>query len=379
MIPEPVTPPERDTGRRVQSAYDLEVTLVGFLTRLFSGQRLDNPTLNLAQATAPEPRIVHDPDEPPVSYDPAARAQTLALKVAPRVVRGRVPRTVTGEIAVDKLPDVPNIIVQAIKAKVEQPSTIVTVRILFSTYDENPDSQGYQDCLNLIETAAQALTSFGQQAIDQAYPIQLPLEWTLIEPDCFPHFVGEMTTTWELPSARPLPDDVAFDIVPGEDLDYKLHLLDAQPPKPPRELATKLFLLGPATGGASGAPSAPFTVALPEGSALHVPVVVTPDDGGAGGIFKPQSVVLSTGLPSKTFTYTPVPADADTFLMFGPDGGNLDVASEPFTVSLPVGTTVHTPVTITPNDGGAGGTFDPPQIVLSADMPSAKFTYTPHV
>lgn len=233
MIPEPVTPPERDAGLRRQTAYDLEVTLVGFLTKLFSGARLDNPTLNLSQATQPEPLVVLDPDLPPVSYDPATRMQTLALKQPPRVVRGRVPRTVTGEIALDKLPDVPNIIVQAIKAKVEQPSTIVTVRILFSTYDENPDSSGYQDCLNLIEAAAMALTSFGQAGIDQAYPIQMPIEWTLVEPDCFPHFVGEMTTTWELPSARPLPDDVFFGIVPAEQIELRAtYPGDTYPPPP---------------------------------------------------------------------------------------------------------------------------------------------------
>jgi hypothetical protein len=234
MIPEPVTPPERDAGLRRQTTYDLEVTLVGFLTKLFSGARLDNPTLNLSQATQPEPLVVLDPDLPPVSYDPATRMQTLALKQPPRVCRGRVPRTVTGEIALDKLPDVPNIIVQAIKAKVEQPSTIVTVRILFSTYDENPDSSGYQDCLNLIEAAAMALTSFGQAGIDQAYPIQMPIEWTLVEPDCFPHFVGEMTTTWELPSARPLPDDVYFGIVPAEHIELRAtYPGDTYPPPPP--------------------------------------------------------------------------------------------------------------------------------------------------
>lgn len=223
-LPEPVTPPQRDAGLRFQTAFDLERTLVGFLSKLLDAQRLDNPTLNLAQATAPEPlqpRIVRDPDEPPVSFDPQERMQTLALKVAPRVVRGRIPRTVTGEIALDKLPDVPNVIVQAIKGKVETESTVVTVRILFSTYDENPDGSGYQDCLNLIETVALALTSYGQAAIDKAYPIQLPIEWSLVEPDCFPHFVGEMTTTWELPSARPLPDMDTFGIVPAEHIELR--------------------------------------------------------------------------------------------------------------------------------------------------------------
>jgi len=238
-LPEPVTPPERDLGRRTQTAFDLEVTLVGFLSKLFDSYRLDNPTLNLSQATAPEqlnpsmnlpqtsagvitPRIVRGPDDPPVSYDPTERMQTLALKVPPRVVRGRIPRTVTGEIDLNKLADVPNVIVQAIKAKIEIEETIATVRILFSTYDENPDSSGYQDCLNLIETAALALTSFGQQAIDKAYPIKMPIEWEMIEADCFPHFVAVMTTTWELPSARPLPDSDVFGIIPAEHIDLRV-------------------------------------------------------------------------------------------------------------------------------------------------------------
>jgi len=207
-LPEPVTPPERDLGRRVQTAFDLEKTLVGFLTKLFVEQRLDNPTLNLAQPAL-------------VPFDPTERAQTLELKKAPRVERGRIPRTVTGEIDADKLADVPHIIVQAIKAKVETQSTIVTVRMCFSAYDENPDSQGYQDVLNMIETAALALTSFGQQAIDKAYPIVMPIEWEMLEADCFPHFVGDMTTQWELPSARPLPDSDTFGIIPAEHIELR--------------------------------------------------------------------------------------------------------------------------------------------------------------
>jgi hypothetical protein len=222
MTPEPVTPAAEDFGRRAQSVYDLEVTLQKFLQRLFTSYRFDNPTLNLAQATAPTHPIVTDPDNV-VSYDPTERAQTLMLKTPPRVERGRVPRTVTGEIAVDRLPDVPAIIVQVVAAKVEQQSTIVTLRILFNAYDENPDSSGYQDVLNMAEAAAIALTSFGQQAIDQAYPIVLPLEWKLVEADCFPHFIAEMTTTWELPSGRPMPDPETFGIVPAEHIEGHVH------------------------------------------------------------------------------------------------------------------------------------------------------------
>jgi hypothetical protein len=209
MQPEPVTPPERDFGRRIQCAFDLEKTLARFLTNLYATQRLDNPTLNEAQPAL-------------VPFDYTERAQSLDFKVPPRVVRGRIPRTVTGEIALDSLAKVPNVVLQAVKGKVEHASTIVTVRLLFSTYDEDPNSQGYQDALNLVETAAIAFTSFGQAAIDKSYPIELPIEWSMIEADCFPHFVAEMTTHWQLPSARPLPDTETFGIIPGESLEMKL-------------------------------------------------------------------------------------------------------------------------------------------------------------
>ena len=218
MIPEPVTPPELDLGRRAQSVYDLEKTLVGFIDNLFAlTYRLDNPTVNLAQEHAPDP-----PDQPPVSYDPVERAQTLWLKVPPRVVRGRIPRTVTGEIDLGKLADFPSIIVQCIACKVMNDQTHATVRVYINAYDENPDSQGYQDCQNMAEAIALAFTSFGQQGIDKAYPIVMPFDWKMVEADTFPHYIAEMTTTWQLPSARPLPDSEVFGIVPAEHLDGRV-------------------------------------------------------------------------------------------------------------------------------------------------------------
>lgn len=223
MQPEPVTPPEQDFGRRAQSLYDLEETLVKFLTKLFiEDYRLDNPTLNLAQAsvTSQDPLPLPGPDEQ-VTYDYNQRAQTLMLKQPPRVERGRVPRTVTGEVSVDKLPDCPAILVQAVSAKVQNTETLVTVRILVNAYDENPDSGGYQDVQNMIEAIAIALTSFGQAGIDQAYPIVMPFEWKLNENDTFPHFIAEITTEWELPSGRPLPDSETFGIVPAEHIELR--------------------------------------------------------------------------------------------------------------------------------------------------------------
>jgi hypothetical protein len=224
MTPTPVTAPEHDFGRRAQSAYDLEKTLVAFIKRIVGDYALDNPTLNLAQAPKAEPKDVTGPDEPPVSYEYTRRARTLALKVTPQVVRGRVPRTVTGEIVLDRLPSFPSVIVQAVAFRVENTETIATVRIFVCMYDENPDSGGYQDCLNVTEAIAIALTSYGQAGIDEAYPIVMPFEWKLIEPDTFPHYITEMITHWELPGGRPLPDatDVTdvFPIVPAEQPEF---------------------------------------------------------------------------------------------------------------------------------------------------------------
>jgi hypothetical protein len=202
----------------------LEVTLVKFIEQLVAGYRFDNPTLNLSQATQPEHPIVKGPDDEPVSYDPTERAQTLALKVKPRVERGRVPRTVTGEIAIDQMSNFPSVIVQAVSARAETQETIVTVRIFVHMYDENPNSGGYQDCVNITEMLTAALTSYGQGALDDAYPIVMPIDWKLIEADTFPHFIAEMTTNWEMPSGRPLPDAETFGIVPAEYPEGRVHL-----------------------------------------------------------------------------------------------------------------------------------------------------------
>jgi hypothetical protein len=211
MTPGPLTALNRDVGIRTHSIYDLEVTLVAFIKRLISGSRLDNPTVNLAQ-----PDIV--------TYDPTERAQSLELKVSPRVERGDIPRIVTGEINVDKLPNVPAILVQATKGKVESKSTLITVHILISAYDESPGGNAYQDCQNILDVLTTALTTFGQAAIDHAYPIVLPMEWELMKGELFPHAAAQLTTVWELPSARPGPDD--FVGLPSESISIKMGQLE---------------------------------------------------------------------------------------------------------------------------------------------------------
>jgi hypothetical protein len=229
----PVAITNPDFGVRTITAYDLEVALVKFLKQIFDSARLDNPRVNVFQATQPEHPIVKSPDDPPVSYDPTQRAQTLFAKVPPQITRGRVPRTVTGEIDLQQLPNVPSIIIQAISGRVETNSTIVEAKICVAAYDENPNGQGYQDVLNMIETATFALAAWGQKGIDDAYVIVLPMDWKLEQADTFPHFAGEIATKWELPTASPLPGPGELNI-PGEVLDFKIEYPGStNPPEPP--------------------------------------------------------------------------------------------------------------------------------------------------
>jgi hypothetical protein len=73
----------------------------------------------------------------------------------------------------------------------------------------------------------------------------------------------------------------------------------------------------------------------------------------------------------------PTGGGATTYGLTGPTSGVTGIASGSFMVALPVGTTVAAPVTITPHDGGAGGTFAPTTILLTTAAPSGAFTYTP--
>lgn len=69
------------------------------------------------------------------------------------------------------------------------------------------------------------------------------------------------------------------------------------------------------------------------------------------------------------------PATAIT--MAGPTVSTINQASSPFTVALsPTGGTTSGNVTVTPADGGAGGTFTPSTVTLATNTQSATFTYT---
>ena len=64
-------------------------------------------------------------------------------------------------------------------------------------------------------------------------------------------------------------------------------------------------------------------------------------------------------------------------LMTGPTGGVHQVASTPFTVSLPLQDQLVGDLTVTMDDASGGGTFTPTTVRLSDSDRSKTFTYAP--
>src|SRR5437867_10382621 len=74
----------------------------------------------------------------------------------------------------------------------------------------------------------------------------------------------------------------------------------------PDRLPTYNFTAPSPSTGEMGVASKDFTVSLPSGQTVPASLTVTPDDGGKGGDFSEQSILLTPGVsPSATFTYTP--------------------------------------------------------------------------
>ena len=157
----------------------------------------------------------------------------------------------------------------------------------------------------------------------------------------------------------------------------------------------------------------PLTVSLPPNTAVSGPIVILASDGWKDSLVRPAEIQLTNQQPTTTFWYTPAmtgpmtltftnsstslsppyvvltdpapfalmsveldPATTFTLTPPSPAAGAVQQPSGPFTVALPAGTMVHSPVTITPGDD-RGGTFTPARVCLSNDQPQATFTYTP--
>lgn len=165
-------------------------------------------------------------------------------------------------------------------------------------------------------------------------------------------------------------------------------------------VATALSFTSAPTTGTAGTPSAVFTVQA--NGAIGTSVTVTPSDSGGGGTFTPTTITLTSGSTTGSFTYTAASAGAKTIsitntgsltnpsavtytassasataLTFttAPTSGPLGATSSNFTVTA--NGTLSSSVTVTPSDGGGGGSFTPTSLSLSSGTLSASFTYTP--
>lgn len=133
--------------------------------------------------------------------------------------------------------------------------------------------------------------------------------------------------------------------------------------------------------------------------------VITPSDGGAGGLFTPATVTIPKGTHTAvSFTYTPAdssdgktvtisatdslslgvsgsvkmsvaPNPAHTYQIAVPDAGYVNRVS---TVSVTLGASPAAATTVTLSDGGAGGTFSPATLTFAAGSTGAQTSaYTP--
>jgi hypothetical protein len=163
---------------------------------------------------------------------------------------------------------------------------------------------------------------------------------------------------------------------------------------------TAVTLTGP-TSGTVGQASAPFTAST-DNPITSGSVIVTPSDGGNGGTFSPTTVTLTSTTSTGQFTYTAAsqgtktisvanngglsnpasisyaasdPTPVTNYSFTGPSSCIVGQQSTNYTVTLGTGVLTGT-VTITPSDGGGGGTFNPANVSLTDSVRSATFAYT---
>ena len=122
-------------------------------------------------------------------------------------------------------------------------------------------------------------------------------------------------------------------------------------------------------GGTATGPNPTHTYAL---DALYTVITLTATDvDGQAGTGSTQINVFRPGFQGNT-TATYYNLTPPSSLVSG-----IGIPSGSFTIGLPNGRYVASPVTVTPNDGGEGGTFTPSSVTLSNASPTATFTYTP--
>jgi hypothetical protein len=97
--------------------------------------------------------------------------------------------------------------------------------------------------------------------------------------------------------------------------------------------------------------------------------------GGGNATKGAVDVMLATPTPTGTVFGLPE-AQGYTVTPPTPAGGQVGTVSEPFVVAVPAGTTLHSPVHVTPSLSGAGGPVGSP-VLLQGDNASGSFLVAP--
>ncbi|MDO4301780.1 MAG: hypothetical protein Q4D26_10365 [Clostridia bacterium] len=99
---------------------------------------------------------------------------------------------------------IPYIILRLLTGKDEQKeseeeNSTIKVRLIAATYSEDSE-KGYIDVMNVIDRLRIELLK--NRVLNNKYTLKLPLEYIIYEDDTGPYSIGEIITTWEIPSIR---------------------------------------------------------------------------------------------------------------------------------------------------------------------------------
>lgn len=81
----------------------------------------------------------------------------------------------------------------------ESPDSACNVRVIVATYSEDAGEGAFQ-ALNVITRLRTAFLK--RRVIASRFTLRLPLEYLVYPEDTAPYFMGEMATTWEVPTIK---------------------------------------------------------------------------------------------------------------------------------------------------------------------------------
>lgn len=115
--------------------------------------------------------------------------KTEGVVRAPKIVDGYLPpkRTTADD-------DFPFVVVRAEEGRSERGQTTVTVSLIIGCYTTETD--GYSQCLEIMQKIRVALCQLECQTLDNRYQLEFPIEWSNVPEQPYPQWQIQMTTKW---------------------------------------------------------------------------------------------------------------------------------------------------------------------------------------